>query len=86
MQNIENWNNTDLSLNNALSGANNALGYYGTWYPDYRYYSPTTTIVVTGHRSCGCPKCAGDCCDCAECKVKRLEKRVAELEKARAEG
>jgi len=48
------------------------------WNPPWR---PTTTIVVTsGHRVCACPKCAGDCCDCADCKVRRLEKRVAELE------
>lgn len=83
MQNIENWNNTDLSLNNALSGANNALGYYGTWYPGW--YSPTQTIVISGHRYCTCPNCTGGCCDCADCKVKRLEKRVAELEKSRSE-
>lgn len=52
------------------------------WWPGYGYpiHYPTTTP----HRLCSCPNCKGDCCDCADCKVKRLEKRVAELEKERA--
>lgn len=32
------------------------------------------------HRVCGCPKCPGDCCACADCEVARLRRRVADLE------
>lgn len=75
-------------ISSSLLGSRNCID-YNQW--DYwngcRPYWPierTTTIVVTsGHRACSCPKCAGDCCDCADCKVKRLEKRVADLERGR---
>jgi hypothetical protein len=52
---------------------------WGYWDGYYPYPRPITITHVTlnGHRVCACPKCAGDCCDC---KVKRLEARVAELE------
>lgn len=52
------------------------------WYP-YSVVVERTTLITNGHRICSCPKCAGDCCDCADCRVKRLEKRVAELERDR---
>lgn len=66
------------------------------YWPDPNYYGPTyypwvptvypltitnvTVVTGTAHRVCACPKCDGSCCDCADCKVKRLEQRVAELE------
>lgn len=53
--------------------------------PVYPLTVNTITITGTGtaHRVCACPNCDGSCCDCADCKVKRLEARVAELEKNR---
>lgn len=55
------------------------------WYPTPVY--PLTIHTLTygsattkEHRICTCPNCNGSCCDCADCKVKRLEARVAELE------
>lgn len=86
---------TDLALSTVghADGTNN-LGNWNYWdgygaYPTPTHYWWPYTVptvwpvinIVTGHRTCGCPNCAGDCCDCADCKVKRLERRVAELEK-----
>lgn len=61
----------------------NTVTDWGYWdgvgtYPYLR--TLTVGVNLSSHRVCGCPKCAGDCCDCADCKVKRLEARVAELE------
>jgi hypothetical protein len=82
-----NFNVDRTSLTGLYGGDGNAIGTTFRWYwqePYYPYhpgYTHTiTTIVVNGHRVCGCPNCDGDCCSCADCKVKRLEKRVAELE------
>ena len=77
--------------NNLLIGGNavvNDWNYWDGWRPYPWWPTPPTVyapvIVTTRHRICTCPNCDGSCCDCADCKVKRLEQRVADLEKEKA--
>ena len=51
---------------------------YGWPYPyPVPYPYPIPGLV---HRACSCPNCDGSCCSCDSCKIRRFEKRVADLE------
>lgn len=64
-------------------GQQQSWGYWDGFRPYPLTLTNWTITTTNGHHACGCPNCAGDCCACADCKVKRLEQRVAELEEER---
>jgi len=82
---------TDLSLTEAsgnswsltTSGSANVIDYGQChyWWPQPTYVP--WPVYLPCHRACTCPNCRGDCCSCADCKIKRLEKRLADLEAKR---